>query len=225
LVRPRHGLDVVFLGPDGAGKSTVIEGVRGQLAEAFSGVFLQTVAPSLSQLRDGSYRTRTTNHADPRAAFPHQFPPQPLLLSLVKAAYWLVYYVLGYHVTVRPALARASLVLHHRYLVDVLVDPRRYRYGGPEWVLRLLWRLTPKPDLVILLDAPPEVIRARKTELPTAEIGRQRAAYLSLVESMTNGHVLDAAHRPERTIREATDLVLRFMAQRTARQLGRGSPA
>jgi thymidylate kinase len=67
-----------------------------------------------------------------------------------------------------------------RYFHDVLVDPLRYRYGGPTWYAAFLCRLLPEPDLVILLDANEDLILARKTELPRAEIQRQRVAYRNL---------------------------------------------
>jgi len=219
VVRPTNGVDVVFLGPDGAGKSTVMEQLRAALEAGFSAVEFHGGAPSLRQLRDGTYRTRTLLPTPGVLARPHGLPARTGAASLLKAAYWFVYYVLGYHVTVRPALARGRLVLHHRHLVDALVDPRRYRYGGPRWLLALLWWLTPKPDLVVLLDAPADVIRARKSELPRAEIERQLAAYRALVRAMPNGHVVDAGQPPAHTVADTAAIVVDFMAARTARRL------
>jgi thymidylate kinase len=223
FLRPRNGLHVVLLGPDGVGKSTLMEALRRELAGAFSGVSLQTVPPSLKQLRDGTYRVRAMDHSQGSSTRPHALPDHSLGLSLLKLAYWLLYYLVVYQFTVRPALARGRLVLHHRYLVDALVDPRRYRYAGPGWLLRLMWRVTPKPDLIIILDAPPEVIRARKRELPLEEIGRQRAAYRALADTLPNGRILDAARPIDRTVAEATEIALRSMAERTARRLRLGT--
>ena len=134
--------------------------------------------------------------------------------------YWFVYYVPGYPVTIHPARARGTLVLHDRHLLDALVDPLRYRYGGPASLLWLIWWLVPKPDLVILLDAPPEVIRARKQEVPVAETARQCAAYRALVGSMKNGHVIDASQPLEQVTREVNAVILRHLASRLARRLG-----
>jgi thymidylate kinase len=218
FVRPTNGVNVVFLGPDGAGKSTVIERLRAAVGAGFSGVELRGGAPSLRQLSDGTYRTRTPLPTPGVLARPHGLPARARAASILKAAYWFVYYVLGYHVTVRLPLARGRLVLHHRHVVDALVDPRRYRYGGPRWLLALLWRLTPKPDLVILLDAPADVIRARKSELPRAEIERQLAAYRALVRAMPNGHIVDASQAPTRTVADTAAIIVDFMAARTARR-------
>ena len=51
-------------------------------------------------------------------------------------------------------MIRTRLVIFDRYIYDLLVDSKRVRYGGPAWMLRLLARIVPRPELVILLDAP-----------------------------------------------------------------------
>jgi len=150
---------------------------------------------------------------------PHSRPPRSLIGSLAKAAVWLLDYTVGYYAKIRPALARSTLLLFDRYLVDALVDPRRYRYGGPRWLLRLVWTLIPKPDLVILLDAPVEVLRARKQEVSLDETERQRHAYRQLVQILPNGHVVDAAQPLDRVVMAAGTVVLEFLTSRTARRL------
>ena len=42
---------------------------------------------------------------------------------------------------------------------------------------------SPGPDLVILLDAPPEVLQSRTQEVAHREVERQRAAYLQLARA------------------------------------------
>jgi thymidylate kinase len=163
-----------------------------------------------------------TGPATPPAA-PHSRPPRSLVASLAKSLFWLLDYTVGYQVTVRPALVRSTLVLFDRYLLDVLVDPMRYRYGGHKWLIRVLWWLAPKPDLVILLDAPPEVLQSRKSEVSLEETVRQRTAYQELITGLSNGHVVDAALPVERVAAQIEAIVLDFMAHRTAQRLGLNS--
>ena len=138
--------------------------------------------------------------------------------------YWFVYYLICYRVTLRLHLAHSTLVLHDRHLIDALVDPKRYRYSGPAWLLRLIWRFVPKPDLVILLDAPPEVLQARKQEVSFAESARARQAYRSLVASIANGHIVDAAKPLEQVVSEVHDIILRYLTTRVAVRFGRSRP-
>ncbi len=217
--RPEGGLDVVLLGPDGAGKSSVIRAVSQKLTGAFARKACYRFPPGVLSrlLRRPEY---------PPEMAPHGSPPRSFLASVARACgYWFIYYTLGYYVTVHLALARDTLVLHDRHLVDALVDPLRYRYGGPAWLLRLLWRLARKPDLVVLLDAPPEVLQARKQEVPFEETARQREAYRALVGAMGNGRVVDAGRPLEQVAGDVTDLVLRHLGTRNARRLGLGGNA
>lgn len=208
---PGHGLHIVLLGPDGAGKSSLARALAGDLAPAFFSTRLRSFPPALLN-RD------TENTA---AAAPHACAPRSPLNSAFRAlSYWLPYCVPGHWLTNHPDRARFKLILHDRHLVDCLVDPRRYRYAGPGWVPRLIWRLMPKPDLVFLLDAPAEIIQPRKREVPIEETARQREAYVALVESMPNGHLIDAAQTPERVAADARALILRHLQERTAQTLG-----
>lgn len=213
-LRPRDGLHIVLLGPDGVGKSSVIDAVRTDLRGAFGGEARPgSFAPSFFGGRAEAVRLRSKKG-------PHALPPRSLLASLLKGAFWVLYYSLGYYVTIRPALARNALMINDRYLVDTLVDQRRYRYGGPGWLLRLAWRLARKPHLVILLDAPAEVIQSRKREVPFAETARQRESYRRLVERMPNGEVVDAARPLPEVVASVNGIVLHHLARRARSRFG-----
>jgi thymidylate kinase len=196
---------VVFLGPDGVGKSTVIDAVQQRLAPAFLRTNYQSFARGIL-----GYRKKKS---------PHALPPRSLPASLVKACWWLMCYTLGYYASVYPTLVRGGMVINHRYLLDAIVDPRRYRYSGPLKLLRAIWRIAPKPDIVIVLDAPAEVIHARKEETTLEETTRQRAAYLALAAQTPNAHVVDSNQLPEQTIDAVTNLLLDHMAADVARRL------
>src|SRR5204862_3359347 len=88
--------------------------------------------------------------------------------------------------------ARAAFVMNHRYLLDAMVDRRRYRYAGPQWLLAAIWRVAPKPDLIILLDADPHIIWARKKEVALEETIRQRDGYRALVEPLSFSWIVEA---------------------------------
>src|SRR5665809_119201 len=57
------------------------------------------------------------------------------------------------------------------------VDPTRYRMRLPS---RLMWKLgkvLPHPDLLLILEAPAEVVFERTKELPVAELRRQQQTW------------------------------------------------
>jgi len=206
------GLHVVFLGPDGVGKSTIIDAVSGDLRPAFAATAYRTFAPML---------TRRPPPAG-RGPKPHAMKIRSRPASYAKAAYWLAYYTVGYVPTAHRDKARAALIINHRYLVDALVDPRRYRYSGPVGLLRLIWRVAPKPDMIVVLDAPAEVIQARKQEVPPEETARQLSRYRALVASQPGACLVDADRPPGEVAIDVEDRILRMLAARVRRRLGLG---
>jgi len=99
------------------------------------------------------------------------------------------------------------------------VDPRRYRYGGPLWMARLLGRMVPRPDLMFVLVADPEIIQARKAEVPLAETSRQVEEYRKL--SQRKGVILIDAGRPlEEVVSNIVEETLTWMEKRTHKRLG-----
>ena len=178
-----RGLWIAFFGPDGVGKSAVIDK-------------LQTHSFGISD-RSARFHFRPRFHRHPHDGLPvtspHGRPPRSWLVSLGKLAYWLTDCWYGYFVAVRPIRNSGGLVVFDRYYPDVLVDPRRYRLPkGSVRFARWLLRFAPRPDLYVLLDAPAEVIRQRKTELSFDELHRQRIAYLKMFEGIRNKLLVNA---------------------------------
>jgi thymidylate kinase len=256
LVRP-PGFMVSFLGVDGAGKSTVIARVSLGLVPAFQDIkqFHKRTFPSaiewtkryllrarpdeleeegVSAHRDGSVLSYDPLAQPPsRLRDPHALPPRRLIVSLAGLGFkWANYTLSGYVADIYPRLIRSTLVLLDRDYHDLLVDPKRYRYGGPAWFPRAVGWFIPRPQLVILLDAPPEVLQSRRRELPVEETTRQREAYLELTRNLPNGHVVDASKPLDEVVVGVEQIILDYMAERIARRskcslksILRGNPA
>jgi thymidylate kinase len=205
------GFAIAFLGPDGSGKSSVIENVRLDLAPAFRRTAYFHLRPQVGQ---GTGARVVIDATDP-----HGQAPRGMLSSMGKVLFYLFDYTAGHLLKVRPKLIRSTLVIFDRYYHDLLVDPRRYRYGGPRWFSRLAGRLVPRPDVFVFLDAPPEVLQARKQEVPFEETGRQRAAYLELARTLRNSHVIDASRPLHVVIEQVERLILTLLEHRTASRL------
>ena len=106
------------------------------------------------------------------------------------------------------------MLICDRYYHDLLVDPVRYRYGGPAWIARFVGSLMPKPDLWILLDAPPEVLQARKREVTLEETTRQRSAYLAFVRERASHAVVDASQALDAVVIDAERAVAAAIGQK-----------
>jgi len=165
------GLALVLLGPDGVGKTTLIEQLRYCLRPIFPLQKLWHWRPGVL-LRAGAGRPLGKPHSRPlRGKI-----ASVLYLSAVFVDCWI-----GYLLVIRPLLAKKHLLVFDRYFPDILVDPRRYRYSGPMLYAELLASLAPGRNFhLFVLDADEKVIRSRKQELDIDEIRRQRTGYTQL---------------------------------------------
>lgn len=179
---------IAVLGPDGSGKSTVLNSVREDLRRSGIQSIVHHWRPQI--LHPGGCGTGPGTN-------PHAKPLRGLLQSVVKLILLVLDWQIGMRLPLARQRAKARVVMFDRHYLDLLVDPKRYRYGGPVWLALLAEKLIPKPDLLFLLDAPTAVLRTRKQEVPAEETERQRRTYRELVQSLACGRILDATQSPE----------------------------
>jgi len=207
FVRP-PGLTVVLCGADGCGKSTaasaIVEGLNGTFSP-MKGRHYHWKPPLLSA------RRRATRGP---ATDPHGRPVRGPIASWVYFLFHWLEFAVGSHLCFRPVTFRGGLVLVDRYYYDFFVDQRRYRLKVPQWLVRLGYAFVKKPDLVLLLDAPAEVLQGRKQEVPLSETQRQVGAYRTLVEQLGQGRIIDATQPAEKVGADATRAILDFLVQR-----------
>ena len=110
-------------------------------------------------------------------------------------------------------------MIGERWHHDVLVNPERYGFRLPRWLLRLGHRLVPEPDLVFLLAATPELVHLRKPELEAAEIADQIERFRALLAGGTGGTELDTGAPIPETLLQVQSGILRATAAKTARRL------
>jgi thymidylate kinase len=115
---------------------------------------------------------------------------------------WLV----DYWISWLELRARGSpVVLADRYIFDLVADPRRVRFGGPEWLARIAIRLAPRPAHVFLCDAPASELYRRKEELPKDVSERQRLGYRRL--NLSNVTVVDTTKMLDETVRQVVSVI------------------
>jgi thymidylate kinase len=177
---------ISFSGIDGAGKSTQIQKFREYLSASGTAVteltFWDNVAV-IPRVRAGF--SRRVLQSDGNVGTPehpanrHDKNTQNVLL-LVGRSILHLFDVINLRRIVRKAKSEKSgVVIFDRYIYDQLAAlPMQSR-----WARRLasiLLRVAPKPDLSYVLDADPEVARARKPEYPLEFMRKYRSSYLEL---------------------------------------------
>jgi len=204
---PARGVWIALLGPDGAGKSAVIERLESDLAGTFGSVRRFHLRPHFGR-RDPD---------GPPVLDPHAREARGVLGSLAKLGLWWADCAAGYVLAVRPTLRRRGLVVFDRYVDDLQVDPRRYRFRGPMALARLVARWSPRPDVVVVLDAPEEVLRSRKLEVTVEETSRQRHGYRALAARLPEAVVVDASRKLDDVVGEIRAIVLHAAEIRNGR--------
>jgi thymidylate kinase len=112
-------------------------------------------------------------------------------------------------------------VVFDRYFDDLRIDPKRYRLGGPLWLVELLRWVVPDPDLVLVLDADENVVFSRKQEVQLTEIQRQRALYRAMKARSVDARIVDASASIAEVEAESARAIFQYLALRLERRHAR----
>ncbi len=211
---------VLVAGPDGSGKSSLTSSLRSRLEPwvPWERVLVlhwrPGVLPAPGRL--------VGKHQAPDSGNPHGRVPFNYALSALRLAYFWLDFSLGAAVRGMAGPIARGIVLLERGWWDMIVDPYRYRLKVPPRLIRALGRMTPKPHLFLVLDAPAHVMQVRKPELPLEELERQRRAWLDLTIPGAEKVVLDATKPLEQVVADAREAIVAHLERRAVARLGAG---
>lgn len=122
-----------------------------------------------------------------------------------------VFRILRGSLTARYVSFRGRLVLMDRLAEDTLLasPETKSRLGALTDALAL--RLQPTPDLVLVLDAPGELMFKRKGEHSPQILEEWRAAYLELAGNLPTARIVDASRSASEVRKEASSLMWRTL--------------
>lgn len=159
-----HGR-IVIVGPDGTGKSTLVDRLTERASEGGIPVRRGHWRPGLIRPHAGRQRGPVRDPHERRARGP--------LSTIVRLVLFTIDQVLGLLGPWRRA-SRHGLLIVERGWFDMAVDPRRYRL--PAWASHLVLgvgRALPRAGLTVLLTGDPSILHARTGEIGTTETARQ----------------------------------------------------
>lgn len=183
---------IVLIGCDGSGKSAVITGVSEQLRT-------QGINVSCGHWRPKAFARSSQGTVAAAVDDPHGRPSRGLATSILKLGWlWLNWWV-AWWTGLRKA-SRNGVVLFDRFHGDLWVDPKRYLYGGPLWLARMATQIMPQPDLILFLDAPPEVLLTRKQEVSRGALENSRRRYLELGRWYRRFLIIDVTQSLEQVV-------------------------
>jgi thymidylate kinase len=229
----KQGFTVALIGPDGAGKTTIARQLEQLLPlpvkyvymgvnPASSNYLLPTTRAvhAVRRLRgakpdtSGPRDSRSPDRAPSRGSAKRALRTGRSFLRLGNrlAEEWHRVLVASLH------RRRGSIVVFDRhffadyYAYDVSAKPRRSASRRVHGFV--LSRLYPRPDLVIYLDAPAEILLERKGEGTLESLERRRREYLELGKILQRFAIVDASRPLDMVTRDVADVISAFSLAR-----------
>ena len=164
----RTGFSIGFTGPDGSGKTTVIDMLLERIAPVFGTAHkYYHFRPTLfGNLGDVAQSAGLKKDVDRDYSNPHRGGKTGTLSSLARLAYYSIDYIAGYFAKVKTVTRITRVVVFDRYYTDIICDSRRSRiYLNTKFLYRWGKLFIPSLNYNILLTASSDSILARKREL------------------------------------------------------------
>ena len=164
----RTGFSIGFTGPDGSGKTTVIEMLLQRIAPVFGTAHkYYHFRPMLfGNLGEVAHSAGIKKEVDRNFDKPHRGGKTGKLNSLLRLAYYSIDYIIGYFLKVKTVTRITRVVVFDRYFTDIICDSRRSRiYLSPKFLYAWKRLFIPSLNYNILLTASSDTILARKREL------------------------------------------------------------
>ena len=198
--RAGRGLIITVAGPDGSGKTSFCEAlVAGVLRDENVRRIHHRFA--VLPVRGGS----TTDTSQPHAQTPYpRGASEAKLLALFGES------LVGLLSSARPFVRRGGFLVIERGWWDLAVDPARYRLRPNVALVRMLGRLLPTADLLVVLEGPAELLATRKDECSEEELARQVSAWRAIVPRRQRTLYIDVSLPLADVVSRATAEVLRL---------------
>lgn len=167
-LRSNTGFSVGFTGPDGSGKTTVIDLLLERLSPVFRTAhkyyhFRPTLFGNLGEV---AHSAGLKKEVDRDYSKPHRGGKTGVLSSFARLLYYSLDYVVGYFVKVKAVTRITRIVIFDRYYTDIICDSRRSCiYLNNKFLYGFGKLFIPSLDYNILLTASTDTILARKKEL------------------------------------------------------------
>jgi thymidylate kinase len=216
---------IAIIGSDGAGKSTLIDGLRKQLnmpvKYIYMGVNPEAMNVMLPTTRLLELIKRSLNRSEADAARRRATPAQSnsskssenllkRLLKFGKSFFFTLNRIAEQWYRIAVAwiyLQQGNLVLFDRhFFIDYRVETYA-QTNKPSFFRRILnWQLEhiyPRPSATLYLDAPAEILFARKGEGTIESLQQKRIAFQTLQTDVPNFIMLDATQTTEMVLQQA----------------------
>lgn len=221
-ISSQTGFSIGFTGPDGSGKTTVLEMMHEEISPVFdSAATIYHFRPTLfGNLGDAAHSMGIKKEVDKDFSNPHRGGKTGAVSSLLRLLYYSFDYITGYFVKVKTACRITRIVIFDRYYTDIIADSRRSRIYLNVKFLYWFGRLfIPNLDYNILLTADADIILARKQELTREGIESINSKLNYLKEKKGYYLVLNNG-KPKDAVVEILTIIFEQQNRRNLKRLG-----
>lgn len=162
-----QGISIGFTGPDGVGKTTIINQIIEIFKKLYSSVPVYHFRPTIiGNLGEVAYSAGLKKDVDRNFSEPHRGRKTGKLNSFLRLSYYSFDYLIGYISKVKLQIFKRKIIIFDRYYTDIICDSRRTRIYLNYKILYWFGKIfIPSLNYNILLTAKSETILSRKREL------------------------------------------------------------
>ena len=220
--------NIVLIGPDGSGKTTIAQHLLKELPFPVKYIYMGFVIDSankmlpttrmINKLKKISENKINENSNSVLKNKVTKINTLKVIMLKIKEIFRLMNWQLEEFYRFGLAYIyqhRGFVVLFDRYF---LFDYHVHNILQNRFHQFMLEYIYPKPELVIYLDAPPEIISERKGELSVEQIKKQREKYLDLQHYAKNFVILNTNQMEKSTTEEAINQILSYYPNKISKK-------
>lgn len=177
----KTGIVLTISGPDGCGKTTLINDLLNNLERQNIKLFRSRPIgfPILSHIKHGKNAKQI---ASAQNHFSKNQSPSRILSIIKFTYYFLDYFVGGLKLLYLKRLGK--IVIFDRYYFDYICDQTRFSVKLNSKVTRYLYNIIYEPDINVYLLAKPDLIHNQKVEQSKAQIRQINIDYVNLFSDL-----------------------------------------
>jgi thymidylate kinase len=210
---------VVFVGPDGSGKTTIIENIKAKLSSKYkvkvNHIRFNNIPRAgnlksfiLSIFKGESRRLNYLTKSDLNTSSKHYVygPKIPLFKIILLLSYEIFDYIFGYLSLYNSK--NDSIILFDRYLYDYYTE--KDWSNTPLWLMNFFSSLAPGPEYIFFMENSPQEINKRKNELSIEDIDIVNKRTRELLARKVNFVPLNTNNSPD----ELAEIVFALLAEK-----------